>query len=377
MLVVLLVVLHARVLQLSRVVLVGLSGSLYRSVRLVGRLSALIADVSPVVKGWGSFGDDQHSGIGQRSATISLNNRLKGRGVGTWKLAQNYALTITSTAGNQAAMELGGVCLLNQFIANSPLPNSNQVKQALFDLNYSRAISGSSLIPAQAVPATDRMCVYNVRSQMMFTNLGSASAVMTLYVLVPVGDTNVLPLQCWNTFLGDEDLTVPLRGRAAPGNYGIASVVGGGTPEDVFAKPTDMAGFKKVWRVKKVMKMRMAAGATEEVNITYRINRVVDRAKILASGREAIKGLSVNLFATVYGQPVHDFTTGAGPQNITTAATKIAMVQTNTFFCGMTAKAAASRLDSYFTNQQITSGVSNANQVFVDADDDALGLVQA
>jgi len=52
MLVVLLVVLHARVLQLSRVVLVGLSGSLYRSVRLVGRLSALIADVSPVVKGW-------------------------------------------------------------------------------------------------------------------------------------------------------------------------------------------------------------------------------------------------------------------------------------------------------------------------------------
>jgi len=71
------------------------------------------------------------------------------------------------------------------------------------------------------------------------------------------------------------------------------------------------------------------------------------------------------LFATVYGQPVHDFTTGAGPQNITTAATKIAMVQTNTFFCGMTAKAAASRLDSYFTNQQITSGVSNANQVFL------------
>jgi len=36
-----------------------------------------------------------------------------------------------------------------------------------------------------------------------------------------------------------------------------------------------MAGFKKVWRVKKVMKMRMAAGATEEVNITYRINRVL------------------------------------------------------------------------------------------------------
>jgi len=91
-------------------------------------------------KGMGSFGDDQHSGIGQRSATISLNNRLKGRGVGTWKLAQNYALTITSTAGNQAAMELGGVCLLNQFIANSPLPNSNQVKQALFDLNYSRRL---------------------------------------------------------------------------------------------------------------------------------------------------------------------------------------------------------------------------------------------
>jgi len=90
-------------------------------------------------------------------------------------------------------MELGGVCLLNQFIANSPLLTVTRSKQALFDLNYSRAISGSSLIPAQAVPATDRMCVYNVRSQMMFTNLGSASAVMTLYVLVPVGTPMCYP----------------------------------------------------------------------------------------------------------------------------------------------------------------------------------------
>lgn len=328
--------------------------------------------------GAGSMADDHHSGIGQRRATITLNKRLKGRGLGTWKIAQNYALTITSTAGNQAAMELGGVCYLNQFISNAATPNGNEIKQNLFDLNYARAIGGSGLFPAQAVPATDRLCVYSIRSQMMFTNLESAATVMTIYVMTPVSDHSVLPLQSWNTFLGDEDLNVPLRGRSAPGAYGALANIGGGTPQDVFAKPTDLAGFRKQWRVLKVVKIRLAGGATEELDITYRINKVVDRAKILANGREAIKGLSVCLFATAYGQPVRDFTIGGpGPQNITTAATKVGMVQTNTFFCGMTAKVAASRLDSYVTNQQITSGVPFIDQHMVDVEDDVTSVVQA
>lgn len=324
-----------------------------------------------------SRGDDQHSGIGGRSTVITLNKRLKGRGLGTWKFAQNYALTLTSTAGFQGVLEMGAVCLANQFLVNTAVPNVGQIRQNLFDLNYERAISGSGLIPATAQPATDRMAVFTVRSQMMFTNLGSAACVMTLYFLTPRRDCDELPASFWDSLYALEDNGVALRARSAPGNYSVGSTVGGGSSTDVFAKPTDLAQFKKFYRVLKVMKIKLAASANEEVNVTYRINKLVDRQKITEINEEAMKGHSVIMLATVYGQAVHDTTVGPGTQNITTAATKVGMVQTNTYFCGMTAKAATSRVDSYFTHQQIASAVPAANQAFIDNEDNVAGLDQA
>lgn len=324
-------------------------------------------------KKFGSSGDDQHSGIGTRNLVLRLHPKLKGVTLGTWKFAQNYAGTLSGPAGEQAVQIMMGLCLTNQFTTDTATPNFGQIRANLFDLNTSRANTGSTLVPVVAKPSTDRMAVFHVRVNMMFTNLETVSTVLTLYFVTPKRDTPDLADTCWTKALTGEGLTKATRTRAAAGTYG-ATTAGTGSSVDVFAKPTNLAYFKTEYKVLKVIKLKMAAGATEEVNVSAHINKIVKLQMLLNSTNECFKGLNIQMLAVAYGQVVHD-TTAAGTF-MTTAATKIGMVQTATYTCGLT-KALSNKTDDFFTNQQIATGVAVANQGNIDIADVISGVDQA
>lgn len=321
-----------------------------------------------------SGGDDQHSGIGSRNVTLKLHPSLKGQGYSTWKFAQNYAGTIAGNAGVQAVSLIMGVCLRNQFITDTATPGFAQIRQNLFDLNASRAITGSALIPAPLLkPATDRLCVYNVRTNFMFTNLESVGSILTLYFVTPKRDAANLSDVQWANAMSGEGLTVPLRTRSLPGVYG-GTTAGSGSTSDVFSKPTEFRLFKDMWRVMRVIRLRLAAGATEEVNVTSYINKMVKLQTITEQAVESLRGLTIQCIAVAYGQVVHD---NGGAATMTTASTKIGFVETCTYTCGLTKAVGATRLDDYFTNQQIPVGTLPAAQMNIDIQDVVAAVDQA
>lgn len=317
--------------------------------------------------------DDEHSGLGSVGARIVLHKPLKIKGLGRWKFSQNYAGYITGNAGNQAVAVVMGSCMRNQFLTDTATPNALQIRRNLFDLNADRAISGSGIIPAQATPAMDRIAVYHVRSNMMFTNLENVATTLVLYVLTPKRDTVNTPDGAWADALGSEGLTVASRSRVGGGLYG-GTTAGGAFTTDLYQKPSDLRTFKDQYRILKTLRIKMSGASTEEVNLSIAVNKVIKRDNLNEISTESLRNLSVEVLAVAYSQPVHD--TGAA-NAMTTGAVRIGFVGTTTYTCGMTAAAAAARFDVMLTNQQIADAVALPAQQHMNVDDVIAAVLQA
>lgn len=321
-----------------------------------------------------STDNDQHSGLGNRRIVLVLNKPLKGKGIARWKFIQNHATIITGNSGNQVATVVGGIAHRNNFTTATALPNVLETRVALFSLNNDRIVSGSAVFGSQT-PATDRMCIYNVRTHMMFTNLESIASTMYLYFVTPKKDSPKYVDTLWSSTLTAEGLGLANRTRAGAGTYG-GTAAGTAFVTDVFQKPFDVHEVNEYYRQLKVIKINLAAGASEEVIITSYINRIVSLLRLNDAGTsESIKGLSIQVLCVAYSQPVHD-TTGGGT-NCTTGSVRIGMVSTSTYHCGLTKAVASARADDMVTHQQIADNVLVANQATIDINDAVAAVDQA
>lgn len=323
----------------------------------------------------GSTDNDQHSGLGVRRIVLTLNKPLKGKGIAHWKFAQNYANILTGNAGNQVSTIVCGVGQKNQFLTATAIPNVLQTRVSLFDLNNDRIVAGSGLFASQS-PATDRIALYKVRTQFLFTNLESIASTLYLYYVTPKKDCNRYIDLLWSDSLTKEALGVATRTRAGAGGYG-GTTSGAALSTDVFQKPFDCAEVHQYYKCLKVMKINLAAGASEEVVLTTNINKIVSLARLndTAATTDSLRGLSLQVLAVAYSQPVHDQTLGG--TNCTTGSVRIGMVATSTFHCGLTAASASARADDMLTNQQMADNVTVANQVTIDINDAVAGVDQA
>jgi len=319
--------------------------------------------------------DDWHSGIASKFVVMRLHPKLKGRGLGTWKFSQNYSNVYQQNSGNQLVIISNAVCLRNQFLTDAATPSNIQIKKNLFDLNTDRVNSGSGLVPSLATPSTDRIAVYSVRSNMMFTNLESAACIIKLYWVTAKRDLPEYADSSWATGITGEGFGVAARTRAAPGVYG-GTTAGSAVTTDVWMSPTDCYLWKKFYRIEKEMVVKLAAGATEEINVHIDINKIVSRQVISEITEDVLKRLSVQLLMVAYSQPVHDTTLGL-PLTATTGAVRLAHVCTNTYHLGHTKALSATRLDDFFTNQQMADNVPAAQEALIDMNDLVAVLKQA
>jgi hypothetical protein len=321
--------------------------------------------------------DDLHSGLSEKHVVIRLNKPLKHKCKGKWKYSQNWASQITQTSGDQFVALIAGMCQRNQLLVSTVGPNVLQLREALFDLNPATKLPGSALIPANNIPATDRIAVFRVRHNMLFTNFESTSVVLYLYYITPKKDVIPYADQAWATGLSaasGEGLNVAARTRAAPGVYG-GTTVGSCSINDVFQKPGDCRVFTDLYRIIKVKKIKLAAGATEEVVSTVHVNKIVNRAAVQDNGVDNVKGLTCQIMAVAYSQVVDDQTAGVNPTP-TTGPVNIGYVGTSTYFCGMTA-AAVNRVDDFFTQQQMAEAVAIANERIINVTDIVAAVVGA
>lgn len=320
--------------------------------------------------------DDLHSGLSEKHIVIRLNKRLKHKCLGKWKYAQNWAAQYTATAGNQLVTMIAGFCQRNQVLVSSPAPNVLQLRENLFDLNPAIKLPGSTLIPVNNTPATDRIAIFRVRHNILLTNFESVSTVVYLYFITPKRDVVAYADQVWTQGLssaGGEGLLVAARTRAAAGVYS-GTTVGACAPTDVFQKPSDCRIFNDYYRILKVKKIKLAAAATEEIVSTVHINKIVNRAALQDNGIDNVRGMTVQILAVAYSQVVDDQTAGPSPSP-TTGPINLGMVSTSTYFCGMTA-ASMNRVDDFFTQQQMAENVLPANAKTINILDAIQGVIQ-
>ena len=196
---------------------------------------------------------------------------------------------------------------------------------------------------------------------------------MYLYFVTPKKDASKYIDTLWSSTLTAEGLTLANRTRAAAGTYG-GTAAGTALLTDVFQKPFDVAEVNEYYRALKVIKINLAAGASEEVIVNTYINRVVSKLRLDDAGTaDCIKNLSVQVLAVAYSQPVHD----AGGTNCTTGSVKLVWLVLQ-LICVVCLKAvAAARADDMVTHQQMADNVAVANQVTIDINDAIAGVDQA
>jgi len=325
-----------------------------------------------------SAGDasDQHSGVSTETVVINLGRKIKKPAIGRWKFQQNHSLMITAQAGDQAVFTLFQNCTRSQFLTSSANPNTSQIKSALFDLNAERKNSGSGIIPSTANPATDRMAVFNIRTTLMFTNMETVVANIDLYFFVTKKTQTDDPAGFWTKCYTSEAMGVATRTRPAPGVYG-GSTAGGGAISDLYAKPTDLAEFRGMFKLHRVHHIKLGAGATEELNIYQIINKIYKYADLTTLNLELQRGATISCMAVAYGQAVHDLSVLAASNVVTTSSVKVACVMNHTFNCGVTQAVGASRHDDYLVNNQVPLGAIVPNQQFVDIQDAIASVEQA
>ena len=319
-------------------------------------------------------GDDIHSGLSSNWVNITLGKKLKGRTVAKYQFLQNYSGVLTAYAGNQGAAYFLGLATKTQMVTSSSTPNAAQVRTALFDLDPNQTNTGGNFVPTVAQPANQKLALYNVRANMMFTNFDTAAVTLVLYFVTPRMSSEKNAYDCW----GDGYTTMAYgkasRTRAASGAYG-STTAGAGDRSDLFSKPTDTIIFNKYYKVCKVHKIQLAGGSTEEVNLHLKINKIIQKDKINESSIENYRGINMQVLAVWYGQPILDKKSGGVGQNVTCATTNIGYITTVKYNLGALKSTIVAGND-YFVNNQLAYATAVNDQYFVNVADQIVAVAQ-
>lgn len=321
-------------------------------------------------------GDDVHGGINTNSINLVLHKGLKHKAIGRWKFAHIQSVMFGGPAGAQGVTVLWGVNHKNQFTTDTANPSAIQISKNLFNLNINRGNTGSNMIPSLIVPAGDRFVVYHVTVSHMLTNMSTIPVVLYLYYVTPKRDSNVQADTAWGNACDTERLTVAQHISPAAGLYNTGATWGGSATTDWHNKPDRYRNWNTFFKILKVKKVVLAAGASQEIVTRIAVNKMVNLEQLNSNALDLVKGLTVDCLATVYGAAVNDITSGAAANVPTIGNSKVASVHRVEWTCGQVQDNAA-RLDDSFVYQQIPYNGTIANERQIDAVDAVTAVEQA
>lgn len=318
--------------------------------------------------------NDVHSGISTDTIYCRLNKPLKGKTESRFKYLQIYSGYLTDYAGTQGVGQVFSIATRQAFLnGTGGAPNIYQTKNALYDMNPMRLVTGNSVI-GSAAPVDERLALYNVRVTSQFTNMENVAVTMKLFVCTPKVHTGVYPSQAWQDSNASEAYGITVPSRAAGGAYGANA--GQVDQKWVGTTPWDTKLFHRMWKVLKVHKLQLAGGATEEVNFHFAINKIVRKEYLNELAVDFLKGQNITVMACWYGQPVHDVTQGGVSLNVTTATTNIAHYTTVKYNLGAL-KSISAPPSSFNGNNPTAWSTDVTKQQFANIVDAVATVIQA
>lgn len=320
-------------------------------------------------------GDDIHSGLSGKYISVKIGGRGrksygKYRG-GPLKAVSITGKTVNYVSGGQSCdyLKINGVASDWLTTVNN---NDDYTYGGWFSYDpYMLATGSKDSAGNVVIPAANYStgCMEHVKdvTRLMLTNTTNIGQYHRVYVIECIRNTNQGPLTMWSDGLVREGMgkgTIVLPGAGGSGG----SSAGYLTPSIVHCYPNESREFKRYFKIRKVTKVYLAAGATEELIFDIKVGQKQQREyvqKAYDGGVEWLKG-SYCIFNVCYGTAVIDETAGGTNQPTYGAVEYAAVTNTTTHLRAVEQKRKNAVLLGY---AQIPSNTANADAKIINMQD--------
>jgi len=296
----------------------------------------------------GSSNAGMHSSITAEHHKFGNSKKKKlYKSLGTWTYLQQNSGQVAQSAGFQAHADviqvLDSQAFLGTIAAASDVTNSN-IRNNLFDLNPYQNTTGGTVIGV-VTPVQDRVHVKTITFEIQLYNATTEELSVFLYFVrnkkvmgINTGGAGAMPTpdNSWADLLLKRNLGQPAAVQATeagvvytPGSAGSLSPVHYGT------SPAAIAEWRSIWKLLRVRRIEMAAGAGHRLQVTLSVNKTFDRATLSEQYGNAIPtnnyftipGTTFSIMMIARGAPAKVETSGAASgindAIVTPAATEV------------------------------------------------------
>lgn len=264
-------------------------------------------------------GDDIHSGVSGDVVFVKIGSQKykKGRGAPIKLLSQSSYLCST-TAGSQNVRYLSVKGTTQDWLSTvTDVSNGHVTQGGWFAADPfqkstgSEDVSGNVVLPAGSLKTQSMVHCEDVTS-LMINNATTIGQYHDIYVIECIKNCNQDPVVIWNDGLNRQGMG--LGSIAPPSAGGVGPIAGGYLNAGIVGTyPTEVREFRKFFKIRKVKKIFLAAGATEEIKFVVKINQTYTREYIQKLQDELItipKG-AYFVLDVCHATPVLDVTDGA------------------------------------------------------------------
>lgn len=335
----------------------------YKKQRYINRTKVMAAEsASKRRKFGGSLGQQIHSGSGSRSCTVSLGSaKHAGRTLGRFNMLVQTGGIFSSNAGLQSVYTVACGGTFSQILTSTAAPTIAQGPVSYYDMNPYRKVTGSNHI-GNAIPSNDKVVLVQQHIKLNIANMESASCTVFVYVMSAKKNHSTHFDFAMVDGLNADALGNTAQTLNAPG-VTAGAVVGLANYGVVGMKPQMSSTFRSLFKVHKVIRLNLGAGAEEEINVVAKVNRMLDRLFLSnQSGTNIYVGnTSIVLGIIQYGQIVDDVTISNAA---TFGSSRIGIVQTmRTTLAAVKDNAARINFQEALTQLPVGAAVNKQNIV--------------
>lgn len=252
------------------------------------------------------------SEISTNNFTVVLHKKRPKHNTGQWNYIQSQPNVFGSASGLQAVTDGGSMGSVAQLNTSTGLGYTNfQGMAAIQQLNPYLSTTGSTVYPTQAIPLTDRYLLktYNMRTE--YTSWNNIAQTGWIYYVTPKRNTRTGPTSAW--LAGNVALASGKAQQTFPATPATTGSLGGESPNYPYSTPLTSPTFKDLYKVLKVTKLHLPAGATKTINARFIVNKIIQDVVVeqaVSEGNLFLKDITVITLAVWMGQVVKDETIG-------------------------------------------------------------------
>jgi len=280
-----------------------------------------------------SISNTSSDGTRSQKFTVVLKRKPPKHDKGQWNYSQTHTLITTNSAGKQSVDDAFCMGNIDQFrVSAGATYTVFQNHTAVQQMNPYLTNTGSAFLGSTVTPLTDRFVVKTYTMKTNFASFVDIDQTGWIYYLTPRVHTTTTPLTTWqnsNVQMGAGKTPVVM-----PITPSVAGAVGATIETYPYETPLRNSSFHKQWKILKVVKIQLAAGSSQIINATFKVNKLFKNDAVstdLIEGSRYMPGLTIFMMPVWLGQVMLDKTLAIATPTPTFGITKVGYVTINEY----------------------------------------------